>query len=141
MSYLILGALFFGFLVYWVRPSAVLRRAGTRILSSAVSIALFATAAFIGIDGSWGKALVLVMLGAGLALSARVPNRPNPRPVQQAGMGLKEARDLLGLKAGATPDDVRQAHRRLMQSAHPDRGGTPGLAAQLNAARDRLLKP
>jgi hypothetical protein len=110
-------------------------------LSSAVSIALFATAAFVGIDGSWGKALVLVMLGAGLALSARIPKRPNPRPVQQAGMGLKEARDLLGLKAGATPDDVRQAHRRLMQSAHPDRGGTPGLAAQLNAARDRLLKP
>jgi hypothetical protein len=24
--------------------------------------------------------------------------------------------------------------------AHPDKGGTSGLAAQLNAARDRLLK-
>jgi hypothetical protein len=27
-----------------------------------------------------------------------------------------------------------------MQKVHPDRGGAPGLAAQLNAARDRLLK-
>jgi len=26
-----------------------------------------------------------------------------------------------------------------MRLAHPDKGGTSGLAAQLNAARDRLL--
>jgi hypothetical protein len=29
---------------------------------------------------------------------------------------------------------------RLMRSVHPDKGGTSGLAAQLNAARDRLLR-
>ena len=28
---------------------------------------------------------------------------------------------------------------RLMRAVHPDKGGTAGLAAQLNAARDRLL--
>jgi hypothetical protein len=27
-----------------------------------------------------------------------------------------------------------------MRMAHPDKGGTSGLAAQLNAARDRLLQ-
>ena len=141
MSYLILGALFLAFLVYIVRPSLVLRRAGTRILSSAVSIALFALAAFVGIRGAWGKAIVLVMLGAGLALSARVPSRHGAATRDHGQMGLKEARDLLGLDADATPAAVRQAHRRLMQRAHPDKGGTAGLAAQLNAARDRLLKP
>jgi len=28
-----------------------------------------------------------------------------------------------------------------MLRAHPDQGGSTGLAAQLNAARDRLLRP
>lgn len=141
MSYLISAALFLAFLTYIIRPSPVLQRAGTRILTSAVSIALFAIAAFVGIRGAWGKALVLVVLGAGLALSARIPLRAQARKVDQGWMGLKEARDLLGLDATATPAEVRQAHRRLMQRAHPDKGGTAGLAAQLNAARDRLLKP
>ena len=76
MSYLILAALFLGILVYIVRPSPVLRQAGMRILSSAVSIGLFAVAAFVGLRGAWGKAIVLVVLGAGLALSARTPPRP-----------------------------------------------------------------
>ena len=141
MSYLILGALFLAFLVYVVRPSPVFRRAGTRILSSAVSIALFAIAAFVGIRGAWGKALVLVLLGVGLALSARLPARPQARTSDDGQMSIKEARDMLGLDVTATPAEVRQAHRRLMQQAHPDKGGTSGLAAQLNTARDRLLKP
>jgi curved DNA-binding protein CbpA len=37
-------------------------------------------------------------------------------------------------------DEVRAAYARLIQMAHPDKGGTAGLAAQLNAARDRLIK-
>jgi hypothetical protein len=141
MSYLVLGALFLAFLVYIVRPSPVLRRAGTRILSSTVSIGLFAIAAYVGIRGAWGKAMVLVLLGAGLALSARMPAQAQPRTTDQGRMSLKEARDMLGLGVEASPAEIRQAHRRLMQHAHPDRGGTTGLAAQLNAARDRLLKP
>ncbi len=141
MSYLVLGALFLAFLVYIVRPSPVLRRAGTRILSGAVSIALFAIAAFVGIRGAWGKALVLILLGVGLALSSRTPGRVQSRATDQGRMSLKEAKDMLGLGAEATPAEIRQAHRRLMQHAHPDKGGTTGLAAQLNAARDRLLKP
>ena len=41
----------------------------------------------------------------------------------------------------ATAGEIRSAHARLIRLAHPDKGGTAGLAAQLNAARDRLLKP
>jgi curved DNA-binding protein CbpA len=40
----------------------------------------------------------------------------------------------------ASRAEIETAYRRLMQMAHPDRGGSAGLAAQLNAARDRLLK-
>jgi curved DNA-binding protein CbpA len=54
-------------------------------------------------------------------------------------MSLQEARSVLGLEEGATPAQIKAAYTRLMRMAHPDKGGTAGLAAQLNAARDRLL--
>lgn len=52
---------------------------------------------------------------------------------------LAEASALLGLPPGASSDDIRAAHRRLIASVHPDRGGTEALAARINAARDLLL--
>lgn len=51
-----------------------------------------------------------------------------------------EAYDVLGLAPGATADDVREAHRRLMKGVHPDQGGSNYLASKINAAKDRLLK-
>ena len=57
-----------------------------------------------------------------------------------AAMPESEARALLGVGQDATAKDINAAWRRLMARAHPDQGGTEGLAAQLNAARDALLK-
>ena len=54
-------------------------------------------------------------------------------------MNEATALDILGLPAGASRDEVVQAHRRLMQKLHPDRGGSDYLAQKLNAARDFLL--
>lgn len=51
-----------------------------------------------------------------------------------------EARAILGVSAGARRTDIDWAYRRLIRLAHPDHGGTVGLAAHLNAARDRLMK-
>jgi glucan phosphoethanolaminetransferase (alkaline phosphatase superfamily) len=61
-----------------------------------------------------------------------------PPPGKQA-MSPDEAREVLGLKPGHTKDDVIQAHRRMMQKVHPDRGGSDYLAAQINKAKDTLL--
>ena len=60
-------------------------------------------------------------------------------PAGKQAMSLDEAREVLGLKPGHTKDDVIQAHRRMMQKVHPDRGGSDYLAAQINKAKDTLL--
>jgi len=54
-------------------------------------------------------------------------------------MTKEEAYKVLGLETGATPADIRKAHRRLMQRLHPDLGGTSFLAARINEAKDVLL--
>jgi len=53
---------------------------------------------------------------------------------------LVEAREILGVAANATRAEIQAAYGRLIRAVHPDAGGTSGLAARLNAARDRLLK-
>jgi succinate dehydrogenase/fumarate reductase cytochrome b subunit len=54
-------------------------------------------------------------------------------------MSTDEAFAVLGLKKGASADDIRSAHKRLMKEFHPDRGGSDYLAAKINAAKDVLL--
>lgn len=55
-------------------------------------------------------------------------------------MTQQEAYDLLGLQPGASEEAIREAHRGLMKRIHPDAGGTSGLAARVNQAKDTLLK-
>lgn len=63
-----------------------------------------------------------------------------PPPQNDSGaMTDADAYDILGLEPGADRDAIIQAHRRLMQKAHPDRGGSDWLAARINAARSHLL--
>jgi len=70
--------------------------------------------------------------------TAPTPVAPPPRFVD--GMALADASDLLGVPADADRETILAAHRRLIARNHPDNGGTAGLAARLNAARDLLLK-
>jgi hypothetical protein len=54
-------------------------------------------------------------------------------------MTREEALAVLGLAEGASADDIKAAHRRLIQRMHPDVGGTADLAARINRAKDVLL--
>jgi DnaJ family protein C protein 19 len=59
--------------------------------------------------------------------------------VSGSSMRPPEARELLNIHVGATADEIRAAHRRMMARVHPDAGGSAGLATRVNAARDTLL--
>lgn len=54
-------------------------------------------------------------------------------------MRLREARKLLGLDATAGREDILAAHKRVLASVHPDRGGSAAEVHQANDARDLLL--
>lgn len=47
--------------------------------------------------------------------------------------------EVLGLTEPINKEDVIQAHRKLMQKLHPDRGGSDYLAKKINTAKDFLL--
>jgi hypothetical protein len=55
-----------------------------------------------------------------------------------ARMTRREALEVLGLDAQATPEDVHREYRRLIKKIHPDLGGSTYLAAKVNEAKDVL---
>ena len=68
---------------------------------------------------------------------ARARHRHPPR---QGAMTEDEAYEILGLDAGAGPEQIRRAHRTLMKKVHPDQGGSDWLASRINQARDILMR-
>lgn len=62
------------------------------------------------------------------------------RQAASSGLSEEEAWRILGLKPGAAREAIIEAHRRLIQRLHPDRGGSAHLAALINQAKDLLLK-
>lgn len=75
----------------------------------------------------------------GLVLAGIVYLWWRSRAVAASAMRPNEARTLLGVKEGASAEDIRAAHRRLIAKVHPDAGGSAGLATRVNAARDALI--
>ncbi|MGQ2992308.1 MAG: DnaJ domain-containing protein [Brevundimonas sp.] len=111
-----------------------------RIAATVLGAVLIAAAVVAGSHGAWIGAGAAAVGGLYLIVSSRL--RPIVRPPGGGREALSEAeaRSILGVSAEASEADIQTAWRRLMARVHPDQGGAEGLAAKLNAARDRLLK-
>jgi DnaJ homolog subfamily C member 19 len=114
------------------------------LLLGLVTIALAVTGrvglAFLAAAGAW----VLIAGTTPPWLKAPQAGQGGSRefpPGRRGGaMSRAEALKVLGLEDGATEDEVRAAHRRLIVQIHPDKGGTSYLAAKINEAKDVLLR-
>ncbi|WP_049721586.1 J domain-containing protein [Gilvimarinus polysaccharolyticus] len=153
---LLLALLFFG--VSWLRklPPGKQRQAVVR----ALCYLLLGTLVFLLITGKihWlGAALgALIPMGKllfGLGFKFlpflqryRATQTPPPEPKSaSANISLDEALLTLGVKDAfqmgtLTVHEVEQAHKRLIQKLHPDRGGNDYLAARINMAKSCILK-
>jgi hypothetical protein len=86
-------------------------------------------------NGADAKAIRSQSSEAGLAHNGNGHDRADaPGPMSEA-----EALDILGLGPDAAEDQINEAHRRLAQLVHPDRGGSHYLAVKINQAKGALL--
>ena len=138
MPYILLGLAAFALLV-WAgrRARPMLARPEWKIASGSMAAIAIGGGGMLGVTGRVVPGVVLAAAGLVLALTARRGQIPAPL---QDDDSLTEARDILGVAASATREEIQAAYGRLIRAVHPDAGGTSGLAARLNAARDRLLK-
>ena len=96
-----------------------------------------ALAALAGLLVWAGRIMNLLHMGrqfGGMFGGGRAPAPRTPEITEE------EAWRVLGLGPGASAEDIKTAHRRIIEQIHPDRGGTDYLAAKVNLARDFLLK-
>jgi hypothetical protein len=72
MTFLLVGGLLLA-LVYWISRQRILKHPEWRVASGAAAVLVFTAAAFVGVRGGWGKALVLALIGLMLATVSRWP--------------------------------------------------------------------
>ncbi|WP_406851638.1 molecular chaperone DnaJ [Brevundimonas sp. BH3] len=116
------------------------RRGHWRISATLLGGTCFAGAVLSVAKSSYIWAAALFVAGLYLVLQSRI-RTTTPKPAVPVGpqMSKAEARAILGVSENASSADIQAAWKRLMARTHPDQGGSEGLAARVNAARDRLL--
>lgn len=110
-------------------------------------VALILTGRFFHALG-WALMLLIALLISGA--SARRKRQQKGAKSQKkggalengsGGMSVKDAYAILGLKVGASDEEIHGAYISLIQKNHPDRGGSDYLSAQINQAHDVLMDP
>ncbi len=141
MVYLILiaGVIFAIIGLYRFLLKAPPREIKTLFLAAA-AVGVGVAALFLTLTGKLPAAIAILTALWPIAVSYLRMNRTSPPPPSgNLPMTAAEAYDVLGLKQGASEEDIKAAHLRLMKKVHPDTAGSDWLAQKINAARDLLL--
>ena len=72
-------------------------------------------------------------------ISSILLKKENYQKKNKSSMSKKEAYDILGLKEGASRDEIINSYQILIKKNHPDVGGSDWITKRLNQARDILL--
>jgi hypothetical protein len=135
--------------LWLIRKYAKLSPKQSRVFTSKlVSLGLMLLAGLLMLRGQFGLGSGLLVFGMGLYGTSELPDlksfwkaRQNTtasvHPIRD--FKREEALAILGLRPGASDDEIRKAHRQMMKDHHPDAGGSAELASKINAAKDVLL--
>jgi DnaJ family protein C protein 19 len=104
------------------------------------------TAAAVGFGGRY---LLRQMPNASQKMAEAMKNMPKFDSESLAGskyyrggfepkMTKREASLILGVSPSASKTKVKDAHKKIMLLNHPDKGGSPYLAAKINEAKDLM---
>jgi hypothetical protein len=124
-------------LLIWVGRRPALRADRHRVARGFVAALIAVAAVVAGLRGAWIASAALIAVSTFVGVSARAKGGS---PTGNSPMSAAQARSILGVGPTANRAEIELAYRRLIRRVHPDVGGAAGLAAHLNAARDRLLK-
>lgn len=135
LIWLALGGVALWALIRLGRQTEGPRRGHWRVAATLIAAVSIAGGLLALSKGAWLIGGGLTIAGLWLTLASR--QRRGVLPASST-LSEAEARSILGVPPGADEAAINAAWRRLMTRAHPDQGGSEGLASRLNAARDRL---
>jgi len=121
----------------WIRHFRTLRSmAGMACLVLAISLLLRGE-----VWPAFGALFLCLFLTASVRIQGKFQrSSPGPQPAAAYTAEEIKAYEALGLSIGSDKKAVKEAWKRRMKDAHPDRGGDVLLASRLNTARDVLLR-
>jgi hypothetical protein len=112
--------------------------AGRITLAQLPPLLLAVSGAFIAARGQW--LFGLGVIGVGIVWYVGQARRiTGAHRTQSQLQAIDNARRLLGVVAQDDAERIKARHRILITQNHPDTGGDPKTAQQLNDARDLLL--
>ncbi len=108
---------------------------------SAIIIVLCLALFFMAITGRLPAALALLVAIWPFVIGLQKVRKEKDAhaPESEGPMTREDALEVLGLEAGASKEDIKEASKKLLLKVHPGQEGSDWLASKLNQARDILL--
>ncbi|MFN3700146.1 MAG: DnaJ domain-containing protein [Alphaproteobacteria bacterium] len=144
---LVIGLLIGVFALYRFFIRASVQEIKTFILA-AITLTLCLALFVLSVTGRLPAAIAIVsaILPFAVAIYSNKAAKAARARAQQEGeasakpMNRDEALNILGLKDGASAEEIESAYKKLMKKVHPDQEGSDWMAKKLNEARDFLVR-